>query len=44
MVVFYTRWYDGTMRHDFIEGLGNCICETDVSWWAVPGTLELLDY
>lgn len=43
MVVFYTLNQDGTRRIDFIKWLGNCVCETDVSYWAVPGTLEMLE-
>lgn len=39
MMVFYTYGTDGKLRHDFIRWLGDLICEADVSYWAVPGTL-----
>lgn len=42
MMVFYSHWYDDTHRVSFIRWLGECICEeADISYWAVPGTLEI---
>lgn len=41
MTVFYSVWCDGTRQISFIRFLGECICEdADISYWAVPGTLE----
>jgi hypothetical protein len=41
MTVFYSYWYDNTRNISFIRYLSECICdEADISYWAVPGTLE----
>ena len=44
MVVFYCQHANGVYQHDFIYWLGNCISEGDISWWIVPGTIDLLEY
>jgi hypothetical protein len=41
MVVFYYVRHDGTHQISFIRWLGDLIYETDISYWAVPGTLEV---
>lgn len=43
MVVFYYQSYDNVRRIDFIRWLGNCVNDADISYWAVPGTLEMLE-
>ena len=40
MMVFYYTNYDGTLRYDFIRYLSEVITPCDVSYWAIPGTLE----
>jgi hypothetical protein len=40
MVVFYSETDFGKRRIDVITWLYNAILPVDVSWWAVPGTLE----
>jgi hypothetical protein len=42
MVVFYSMWYDPMhMKYTFTRYLGNLILDdVDISYWAVPGTLE----
>ena len=40
MVVFYCETEFGTRRIDAISWLHNIILPVDISWWAVPGTLE----
>jgi|APCry1669192319_1035405.scaffolds.fasta_scaffold31094_3 hypothetical protein len=41
MVVFYSsNGKYGTRRIDFITWLHNTILPVDISYWAVPGTLE----
>jgi len=41
MVVFYSVVdVNGTRRIDVITWLSNAILPADISWWAVPGTLE----
>ena len=40
MVVFYYNNANGTRRIDFITWLSNTILPVDISYWAVPGTLE----
>jgi hypothetical protein len=40
MTVFYSLYDDGDYRHRMIEYLGDWICEGDISYWAVPGTLS----
>ena len=40
MVVFYSDNGYGGRRIDAITWLTNAILPVDVSWWAVPGTLE----
>lgn len=41
MVVFYTvRDAQGSRSIDFINWLSEVILPVDISYWAVPGTLE----
>lgn len=40
MTVFYSN-YMGGCRIDFIRWLGDAICDADISYWIVPGTLNL---
>jgi hypothetical protein len=40
MVVFYSETSIGERRIDFITWLHNTILPVDISYWAVPGTLE----
>jgi hypothetical protein len=41
MVVFYTRdAKTHQLSFDFIQYVPDCILDEDISWWAVPGTLE----
>jgi hypothetical protein len=40
MVVFYSETSIGERRIDVITWLYNTILPVDISYWAVPGTLE----
>ena len=40
MVVFYSICEDNTRQIDAIEWLTDVILSVDISYWAVPGTLE----
>jgi len=39
MIVFYYA-VDGEYHFDFIQWYSEYIYPEDISWWAVPGTLE----
>ena len=47
MTVFYSiyRWPDKVATYDYLatNWLGNLILEDDLSYWIVPGTLNLED-
>ena len=40
MVVFYSETETGSRRIDAITWLTGTVLSIDISWWAVPGTLE----
>jgi len=40
MVVFYCMMWNETRAYSFIRYLGDSISDGDISWWAIPGTLE----
>jgi hypothetical protein len=40
MVVFYSENETGGRRIDAITWLTDTVLSIDISWWAVPGTLE----
>ena len=40
MVVFYSVREDNTRQIDAIDWLSDVILSVDISYWAVPGTLE----
>ena len=40
MVVFYSETLVGSRRIDVLTWLSESFLEQDISWWAVPGTLE----
>ena len=40
MTVFYSIREDNTRQIDAIEWLTDVILSVDISYWAVPGTLE----
>lgn len=44
MTVFYSHWYDNTRRISFCRYMGDMICDAaDISYWVVPGTLNMED-
>lgn len=41
MIVFYSIYDEqGTRKHAYIKWMADVILATDISYWAVPGTLE----
>ena len=41
MVVFYSDEGNGWRSIQYVASrLGECVWPEDISWWAVPGTLE----
>lgn len=43
MAVFYTLDMDGSRSVVFNTIMSGVIFKTDISWWVVPGTIDLVE-